>query len=316
MGKNELLSQFTWLDKELIDSATKLFPVSVTRSWIENAENVDTDPLLIQALPNPMELVPDEDDLLDPVGDIVNSPIPWVVQKHPDRALLLLTKRCHVYCRYCFRRAFSPSDSVDPTEPQLDAAIDWLLNSGVEEIILSGGDPLAVSNSKLAKVLDRLSDHRGTLRIHTRAPITAPWRVDDKLLEVLKSREPVWMVVHVNHPRELSESVLSSLRRLSGAGVKLLNQTVLLRNVNDNSETLSHLSRALVKAGVFPYYLHHPDAAPNTAHFRLSYSEGLRIYQKLSESVSGIALPKYVVDLPDGSGKVSVIEAMLTGQIV
>jgi lysine 2,3-aminomutase len=258
----------------------------------------------------------DDSDILDPVGDALNSPIPWVVQKHKDRALLLLTKRCHLYCRYCFRRAFSPSDSVDPTKVELDSAIDWILDSGVEEIILSGGDPLAISNTKLANVLDRLSSHQGTLRIHTRAPITAPWRVDAELIKLLKRHAPVWMVVHANHPKELSEPVLEAFQALSEAGVRLLNQAVLLRGVNDNANTLAQLSRALVKAGVLPYYLHHPDAAPNTAHFRLSYKEGLRIYKELSQSVSGVALPKYVVDLPDGSGKVSVNEAMLSGQIV
>ena len=299
-----------------MDSAGKLFPVGVTRSWLDNSETISNDPLLLQAIPSPEELVLDKSDLLDPVGDVANSPIPWVVQKHEDRALLLLTKRCHVYCRYCFRRAFSPSDSVDPTAAQLDSAIDWVLNSGVEEIILSGGDPLAVSNTKLSELFRRLDSYTGTLRIHTRAPITAPWRIDGELLGLLKSRSPVWMVVHVNHPRELSEPVLTALRRLADAGVRLLNQTVLLHKVNDNASTLAHLSRALVRAGVMSYYLHHPDPAPNTAHFRISYKEGLRIYEGLTNSVSGVALPKYVVDLPDGSGKVSVIEAMLTGQIV
>ena len=316
VGQNELLKRLPWVNQELLDSAGQLFPVAITRSWLDNSEGDPNDPLLLQAIPRPEELVLNKSDLLDPVGDQACSPVPWVVQKHPDRALLLLTKRCHVYCRYCFRRAFSPGDSVDPTPAQLDNAVDWVLSSGVQEIILSGGDPLAVSNAKLFKLFKRLDSYDGTLRIHTRAPITAPWRIDGDLIELLRSRAPVWMVVHVNHPKELSEQVLTGLRKLSEAGVRLLNQTVLLHKINDDPNTLALLSTTLVSAGVMPYYLHHPDPAPNTSHFRVSYKDGLQIYKALTNSVSGIALPKYVVDLPDGSGKVSVIEAMLTGQIV
>ena len=311
-----MLQRLPWVDKALLTAANMLFPISVTRSWLDNSTETQNDPLVIQALPDLMELKKDPLDLEDPVGDIANSPTPWIVQKHRDRALILLTKRCHVYCRFCFRRAFSPGEKVDPSPDELDNAIDWLLKSGVEEIILSGGDPLAVSNSKLRMVLERLSEHKGSLRIHTRAPITAPWRVDPELVSLLKEHGPVWMVVHINHPKELSDDVIYSLKSLSDAGVKLLNQTVLLRNVNDNAKTLTQLFQMLVRIGVKPYYLHHPDSAPNTAHFRMSYREGLQIYETLSKTVSGVALPKYVVDLPDGSGKVSVIEALLKGQIV
>ena len=135
VGQNELLKRLPWVDQELLDSAGQLFPVAITRSWMDNSEGDPNDPLLLQAIPRAEELVLNKSDLLDPVGDQACSPVPWVVQNHQDRALLLLTKRCHVYCRYCFRRAFSPGDSVDPTPAQLDNAVDWVLSSGVQEII-------------------------------------------------------------------------------------------------------------------------------------------------------------------------------------
>ncbi|NCG17959.1 MAG: KamA family radical SAM protein [Rhodobacterales bacterium] len=283
------------------------FPIRVTRSWWQRINHADvTDPLLIQALPQPAELLADPDDREDPVGDAACSPLPWVVHKYPSRVLLLLTKRCHLYCRYCFRRNHRPSEREDPTPGEWAAALDYALGSGAEEVILSGGDPLAVRDQTLFDAIDTLRDTIPVIRIHTRAPITKPARVTNALVAGLASRRPVWVVVHCNHPKELSPDVDQALARLIDAGLPVLNQSVLLRGVNDNVPALAELSRQLVRRGVFPYYLHHTDHAGGNAHFRVGVQEGLALWHGLQKCVSGGALPRYVIDPPQGSGKVDV----------
>jgi lysine 2,3-aminomutase len=286
------------------EPADAAFPVRVTRSWWDRIDlGVANDPLALQALPHPAELLPHADDLDDPVGDAACSPMPWVVHKYPDRVLLLLTKRCHLYCRYCFRRNHKPSEREDPTPEEWRAAVDYAAQSGATEVILSGGDPLAVRDTRLFEAIDALRGRVPTVRIHTRAPITRPSRVTPALVQGLASRGPVWMVVHCNHPQELSPEVDEALSRMVDAGLPVLNQAVLLRGVNDNVDTLVALSEALVQRRVFPYYLHHTDAARGNAHFRVSTKTGRGLYQGLRARVSGVALPRYVVDPPDGSGK-------------
>lgn len=289
--------------------ADDLFPVRVTRSWWERIDKADpNDPLARQALPHPAELISDPGDLEDPVGDAACSPMPWVVHKYPSRVLLLVTKRCHLYCRYCFRRNHKPSEREDPTPEEWAAALDYAQGSGASEVILSGGDPLAVRDGMLWDAIDSLRPSIPTIRIHTRAPITRPDRVTAELVAGLAQRGPVWVVVHCNHPRELSADVDAALARLVDAGIPVLNQAVLLRGVNDNVGILTELCEALVERRIFPYYLHHPDHAGGNAHFRLTQQEGLALWRGLKEKVSGIALPRYVLDPPDGSGKRDVVE--------
>jgi len=287
--------------------ADAAFPVRVTRSWWERVTAAVDDPLARQVLPDPRELVDDPGDRRDPVGDAARSPMPWVVHKYPNRVLLLMTKRCHLYCRYCFRRNFTPSDREDPTKAEWEAALQYVENSGAQEVILSGGDPLAVRDDRLLETVDRLRQCTPTLRIHTRAPITRPDRVTLDLARSLGARAPVWVVVHVNHPRELSPDVDLALARMIDAGVPVLNQSVLLRGVNDDPAILATLFEALVRRRVFPYYLHHPDHAAGNAHFRVEIAEGRAIVQQLRRMVSGIALPRYVLDEPDGSGKRDIL---------
>ena len=290
-------------DWQALDAA---FPVRIPRSFWERLDPTDpTDPLTIQALPDPRELVPDPHDIDDPVGDIAQSPMPWVVRKHADRLLLLLTKRCHLDCRYCFRRTHSPGGE-DPTPDQWRNMLDYAASAGVEEVILSGGDPLALRDDRLFEAIDALRPTVPVIRVHSRAPITAPFRVTDALVAGLKARGPVWLVVHTNHPRELSPEVDEALQKLVDAGIPVLNQSVLLRGVNDDPDVLAELSRQLVRRRVFPYYLHHPDAVPGNAHLRVSVAEGLAIVEGLRRRVSGIALPTYVIDPPDGSGKLQL----------
>lgn len=292
--------------------ASALFTVRVTGSfWQRIQHDNPDDPLARQVLPHADELH-DPAGLDDPVGDSVCSPMPWVVHKYPDRVLLLLTKRCHLYCRYCFRRTFDPSEREDPTAAELHAAVRYARDSGAREVILSGGDPLATSDATLFGVIDALRPEIRSVRIHSRAPITRPSRVTPELALALAARRPLWVVVHCNHPRELAPDVDRALALLVDAGVPVLNQAVLLRGVNDDAQVLADLGWALVERGVKPYYLHHTDRVRGAGHFAVELDEGLAIYRAVRDRVSGVALPRYVIDPPDGSGKIDV-EAFVAG---
>lgn len=305
LGRLEALQRFPELDPEVWGEADALFPVRVTRSWAERVHAVD-DPLGLQAFPRPAELVSDPEDQPDPVGEGRRSPVPWVIRKHADRVLLLTTRRCHLYCRYCFRR--DNDGPEDPSPDELARALAYVRASGARELILSGGDPLALSDQRLFHVIDAVRDVIPVVRVHTRAPITAPQRVTGALVEGLRARAPVWVLVHANHPRELSAEVRAALGRLVDAGLPVLNQSVLLAGVNDDVDTLAALCQDLVACRVHPYYLHHTDAAPGNAEFRVPVERGLRLYAGLRARLSGIALPRYVIDPPDGSGKIPVEE--------
>lgn len=305
VGRPELLAHRPDL-AEVWDGADAAFPVRVTRSFYGRMNPDDpNDPLALQVLPSASELVPAPGDLDDPVGDLRMSPLPWVVRKHADRVLVLMTKRCQIYCRYCFRRNIEHGEQ-DPTDAELAAALAYAKTSGAHEVILSGGDPLAVTDERLFGAIDAVRPEVPVVRIHTRAPIALPSRVTPALVEGLRKRAPVWVIVHTNHPRELAPDVDEALSRLVDAGIPVLNQSVLLAGVNDDPAVLQALSEALVERRVFPYYLHHPDAASGNAAFRVTFERGLAIYAELAKRVSGLALPAYVVDPPDGSGKIPV----------
>ncbi len=303
MGRPEVLSARPDL-AEVWAEADAAFPVRITRSFWERMDRADpNDPLGKQVLPDQAELADDPEGLVDPVGDSACSPIPWVVHKYPSRVLLLLTKRCHLYCRYCFRRTFDPGEREDPTAEEWDAALAYACASGATEAILSGGDPLAVRDRHLFETVDRLRTTIPTIRIHTRAPVTRPDRVTEALVAGLRERSPVWVIVHCNHPRELSPEVDAALARLVDAGVPVLNQAVLLRGVNDDVGVLTELCDKLVQRRVFPYYLHLTDRVRGNAHLRVPAAEALRLHEALRRRVSGVALPRLVIDPPDGSGK-------------
>jgi lysine 2,3-aminomutase len=311
VGRAEALSRFEGLDAALWSAADRLFPVRLTRSWAERVRRAD-DALGRQVFPHPAELAAAPGDVPDPVGEAGLRPRPFLVQKHADRVLLLVTRHCHLYCRYCFRR--DQHDGRDPSESELDEALDWARQSGARELILSGGDPLTLPDSRLFAILDAARPALPVVRIHSRAPITAPDRVTPALVAGLRARAPVWMLVHCNHPDELSPPVLEALGRMVDAGLPVLNQAVLLRGVNDDVDVLVALSDALLRARVFPYYLHHTDPVPGNAAFRVDLEAGLRIYEALRGRLSGIGLPRYVIDPPDGSGKQDVADWVRGGR--
>ena len=306
IGKKELLKRFPALSEDTWIRADRECPIRITRSFGRKIE-FPTDPIGLQVLPHESELLQDSKDLQDPVGEKQRKIHTWVIEKHSDRALFLLTKRCHLYCRYCFRRTHNGTE--DPTSSEIDSAIELINERNYEEVILSGGDPLVVRDDLLAYVLEKLT--APTIRIHTRAPITAPHFLTETKLNILSKRKAIWLIVHCNHPKELDDDVQKCIEKIQAVGIPILNQTVLLQGVNDCPQILQELCQKLVRFRVFPYYLHHTDAVVGNAHFRVSPERGREIYRELTQKVSGIALPKYVIDMPDGSGKVDMMTVQL-----
>lgn len=271
------------------------------------------DPLARQFLPDERELDSLEYESADPIGDAARSPVPGIVHRYPDRVLLKVAHACPVYCRFCFRRDMVGSRGTPLQGKELDAAIDYVrARPAIWEVILTGGDPLSLSSRRLADLLGRLGsiEHLGVLRIHSRVPIVAPESIDAARVEALAAAAaggtPVYLAVHVNHPDECTDAVVAALERLRAGGVTLLSQTVLLKGVNDSVSVLERLFRRLVRLRVRPYYLHHPDLAPGTAHFRPSIEAGQELMRALRGRVSGLCLPTYVLDIPGGFGKVPI----------
>lgn len=256
--------------------------------------------------PGPDEDGPDPDALADPTGEEALHPVPFVVQKHADRVLVLAAHRCFFYCRFCFRRG-GPAHRESPGAADWERIFAWLGERGeVEEVILSGGDPLTLPDRAIAWIGGRLAaiPHLRRWRIHTRAPVVVPRRVGRGLLEALAAGPPCRVVLHANHPAELRPAVAEAVGRLRQAGVAVENQAVLLGGVNADPETLAGLVKGLEAWGMRLRYLHHPDRAPGTARFRVSLARGLETVRS-AERRLGPELP-YVVDLPTGHGKAFV----------
>lgn len=267
------------------------------------------DPIAAQFLPSAAEAIVAPEERADPIGDNRFSPVSGIVHRYPDRVLLKVTGVCLAYCRFCFRR-----DMIGPAEgilspSALDQALAYIADhSEIWEVILTGGDPLTLSDRRLGEILDRLRaiPHVKIIRFHTRAPIVEPSRVTPALVDLLRAAGPVYVVLHCNHPREITASASAACALLADAGLPLLSGTVLLRGVNDKLEILSALMRTLVENRIKPYYLYHPDLARGTSHFRLSLEEGQALVHALHKNLSGLCQPTYVLDIPDGHGKVPV----------
>jgi lysine 2,3-aminomutase len=267
------------------------------------------DPLALQFLPDARETHALPHEVVDPIGDGAFSPVQGIVHRYPDRVLLKAAHSCPVYCRFCFRREMIGSRGDALQGDALAAALGYIrAHVEIWEVILTGGDPLSLSSRRLSGILGELSaiDHVSILRIHTRVPVVAPESVTGSLIAALVQPRPVYMALHVNHPDELTEAVIGVIRRLAAAGITLVSQTVLLRGVNDDAAVLAALFRMLVRLKIRPYYLHHPDFAPGTSHFRVPLERGQELMRTLRATVSGLCLPTYVLDVPGGFGKVPV----------
>lgn len=264
-------------------------------------------PIGRQFIPHPDELLTAPHEHPDPIGDDRLSPVPGIVHRYADRALLKPLLICPTYCRFCFRREHVGPDGGLLTDAQLSGAYAWLrAHPAVREVILTGGDPLMLSPRRLAAIVAELNaiPHIELIRVHTRVPVADPARVTCALAAALASAAPVWMVVHVNHVDELTPGAIAALDAIRAEGVPLLSQSVLLRGVNDSADALAALFRALLRARVKPYYLHQLDPAPGTARFAVPVAEGQAILRALRGRLTGLAWPTYVIDIPGGHGKV------------
>jgi lysine 2,3-aminomutase len=264
------------------------------------------DPIARQFVPHPYELVSEPEELNDPIGDEAHSPVEGIVHRYPDRVLLKLVNACAVYCRFCFRREMVGPGRGGLARAEIAAALEYIRAAPqIWEVILTGGDPLVLSPRRLKEVMTELAaiDHVKVFRVHTRVPVAAPERVSPALVRALSSTKATFVVLHVNHARELTESARAAIARFVDAGIPVLSQSVLLRGVNDNVDMLGALMRALVECRVKPYYLHHADLAPGTAHLRTTIAEGQNLMRTLHGRYSGLCQPSYVLDIPGGYGK-------------
>ncbi|MGV8937222.1 MAG: lysine-2,3-aminomutase-like protein [Allorhizobium sp.] len=270
-----------------------------------------SDPIAAQYLPDGRELVQTADESADPIGDQVHTPVEGIVHRYPDRVLLKAVHICPVYCRFCFRREMvGPKGDGTLSPQQLDRALDYIRShEEIWEVILTGGDPLVLSPRRLTAIMEGLAAirHVRIVRFHTRVPVVDPDRVDAALITALKaSGKTTYVALHANHPRELTAEARGACARIIDAGIAMVSQTVLLKGVNADAAILADLMRTFVETRIKPYYLHHPDLAPGTSHFRLSIAEGQEIVAALRGRVSGLCQPSYVLDIPGGHGKALV----------
>jgi lysine 2,3-aminomutase len=266
------------------------------------------DPIARQFVPSADELAVAVDEHVDPIGDDAHSPVEGIVHRYPDRVLLKPVHVCAVYCRFCFRREMvGPGKRRALSPAALDAALDYIrAHPAIWEVILTGGDPLVLSARRIRALVQHLAaiEHVKIIRVHTRIPVAEPDRVSAALARALRAPgKATYVVLHANHPRELTDAARAACARLVDAGIPMLSQSVLLRGVNDDAATLEALMRSFVECRIKPYYLHHGDPAPGTAHLRTTIAEGQALMRALHGRVSGLCQPAYVLDIPGGHGK-------------
>lgn len=297
---------------QALEAVAARYAVAITPAMAELIDPADVhDPIARQFVPDARELVTAPGELTDPIGDDDHSPVPGLVHRYSDRVLLKVVGVCPVYCRFCFRREMVGPEQGKPfSDTELAAAISYIqARPEIWEVILTGGDPLVLSPRRIADITSALGaiPHVQVLRWHTRVPVVDPKRVSDELVAALKSTsQAVWVAVHANHPRELTPVAKAACARLVDAGIPLVSQTVLLRGINDDAETLSALMRAFVASRIKPYYLHHGDLAPGTSHLRTTIADGQQIMRQMRGRLSGLCQPTYVLDIPGGVGKVPI----------
>ncbi len=303
-------------DRDAIAAVARRYAVAITPTMAAIIDPSDAvDPIARQFVPNAAELHVAPGERADPIGDDAHAPVPGIVHRYPDRVLLKLARVCPVYCRFCFRReTVGQGDEAMLSAAELDAALAYIrATPAIFEVIVTGGDPLVLSPRRIGDVAVALAaiPHVRVIRWHSRVPIVAPERVTAELVAALAAGgaaggKAAYVAIHCNHARELPPAARAAIARLADAGIALVSQTVLLRGVNDDEETMEELLRALLAARVKPYYLHHGDMAPGTAHLRTSIGRGQEIMRALRGRLSGLALPLYVLDIPGGYGKVPV----------
>ncbi|WXR61975.1 lysine 2,3-aminomutase [Peptostreptococcaceae bacterium AGR-M142] len=315
------LKKYIPLTKEEEDGARKCLEtlrMSITPYYLSIIDPDDLhDPVRKQAIPLINEIHKSDADLLDPLHEDGDSPVPGLTHRYPDRALLLITDQCSMYCRHCTRRRFAGQNDTALPMAQIDAAIDYIAKTPViRDVLLSGGDALLISDEKLEYIIKRLRaiEHVEIVRIGSRVPVVLPQRITDDLVNMLKKYHPIWLNTHFNHSNEITEESKLACEKLANAGVPLGNQTVLLRGVNDCVHVMKRLVNDLAMIRVRPYYIYQCDLSMGIEHFRTPVAKGIEIIEGLRGHTSGYCVPTFVVDAPGGGGKTPVMPNYVISQ--
>jgi lysine 2,3-aminomutase len=305
------------LNIKKIEEVMQNFSLSITPQMLEimnPGENDQSDAIRQQFVPNADELKINPSELHDPISDTPYSPIKGLVHRHSDRCLLMPIMACPVYCRFCFRREAVGGGNKALSKVELKNAYCYIeSHPEIWEVILTGGEPLILKPKTLAEILISLEAIPSVevIRIHTRVPVVDSKRITEKMLKALKISKAVYIILHTNHASEFTQDAKDACARIVDSGIPMLSHTVLLKGINDQAETLGELMRTLVKNRIKPYYLHHPDLAKGTSHFRSRIKEGQKIVKDLRSQYSGLCQPTYVLDVPGGYGKVPISEQQI-----
>ena len=290
--------------------ANRKLALAITPYFFNLIDREDPDcPIRRQVIPRVNEMTTAPEELLDPVGEDGHSPVPGIVHRYPDRVLFLVTDRCAAYCRYCTRSRLVSNAQDYNFHPEYEQGLRYMeSHPEVRDVLLSGGDPLLLADRKLDHLLGRLRaiPHVEFIRIGSRIPVFLPQRITPELCDIFRKHGPVWMSIHVNHPKECTRALLEACERLSFAGVPLGNQSVLLKGINDNLSTMKALVHRLLRMRVRPYYIYQCDLITGSAHLRADVRKGLEIIRGLRGHTTGYAVPQFVIDAPGGGGKVPI----------
>lgn len=305
-------------EEEGVAKSLKTLRMAITPYYLSliDTENPHC-PVRKQCIPTAAELYQSPADLLDPLHEDEDSPVPGLTHRYPDRVLFLITDMCSMYCRHCTRRRFAGQNDCESPSERIQKCIDYIAATPqVRDVLLSGGDALMVSDKMLESIIQRLRaiPHVEIIRLGSRTPVVCPQRITDELVEMLKKYHPVWLNTHFNHPQELTPEAAEACAKLANAGVPLGNQTVLLRGVNDCTHVMKKLVHGLVKMRVRPYYIYQCDLSMGLEHFRTPVSKGIEIIENLRGHTSGYAVPTFVVDAPGGGGKTPVMPQYVISQ--
>jgi len=298
------LERYFKVDSAALRNVTTIYPMRINPYFLSLIQK-ENDAIWKQAIPNVQEIENDSYSV-DPLFEEMQSPVPNLIHRYPDRVLFLVSNQCAMFCRFCMRkRRLGSSHRI--SSKRINDGLSYIRgNRNITEVILSGGDPLLLDDEVIQWILTRLRaiPHIGIVRIHTRAPASLPQRVTGALVDIIKKFHPVYINTHFNHPAEITEVAASACMRLADAGIPLGCQTVLLKGVNDNEAVMRELMLKLLKLRIRPYYIHHADIVKGTAHFRTSIQTGLEIMNRLQTDISGLCDPAYMIDLPGGYGKI------------
>ncbi|MFN3410609.1 MAG: lysine 2,3-aminomutase [Exilispira sp.] len=305
---------FNWDSKKVeeLRSYLKILRMAITPYYLSliDIDDYENDPVYLQAVPSVYETHIVSADMSDPLHEEVDSPVPLITHRYPDRVLFLVTDQCSMYCRHCTRRRFAGQTDKPASSDLIDNAIEYIKNTKiVRDVLISGGDPLTLGTDQLEKIISRIREipHVEIIRIGTRVPVVLPMRIDEELVNMLKKYHPLYINTHFNHPKEITSESKKACEMLANAGIPLGNQTVLLRRVNDDAMVMKKLMQKLLTIRVKPYYIYQCDLSQGIEHFRTKVSKGIEIIEMLRGHTTGMAVPTFVIDAPGGGGKTPVM---------